>query len=111
MPGIRKHGCAASLSSQPGLWIGRGLVRFVGALFPVEIAGWIASALRRVAVVVAFGLGLETLQRSPGLHQSAVDGEVLLGDQLRALGQAQDPLKEQPSHIGLQQPVAMVRES
>jgi hypothetical protein len=36
---------------------------------------------------------------------------VLLGDQLRALGLAQDALKEQPSDIRLQQPIAIVRDA
>src|SRR4029078_13111224 len=48
-------------------------MRVVGTLFPVEIAGWIASTLRWIAVVIAFGLGPEALQGSPGLHQAGRD--------------------------------------
>src|SRR6188768_4105275 len=73
MPGIREHSGAASLSSQLGLRVRRGLMRVVGTLFPVEIAGWIASTLRWIAVVIAFGLGPEALQGSPGLHQAGRD--------------------------------------
>ena len=52
----------------------------------------------------------EALHRRPGLDQRAVDREVLVREQRLDLRQPQKRGKELPRHLGLEQPVAIVRE-
>ena len=67
----------------------------------------VASRSRRLVGAV---LGTEALDRGPGFHQRAIDREVLVRQKASDLGVAQHCCEKLASDIGVEQPVAVLRE-
>lgn len=68
---------------------------------------------RATAVIVgrrALRLRLEALHRRPGLHQGAIDREMLVRQERRHLSMGKDRGHDLARHLGAQQPVAVLRE-
>jgi hypothetical protein len=74
----------------------------VGAFLSMEVRIGIAPAVlgRRLAGAI---LRLDTLHRGPGLHQRAVDREVIAGQMLLRLGLRQHRSQELGCDVPLQQ--------
>lgn len=98
MPAIAELGrLAVALAHESRLGIGRALMRGVRALLALEVdhPGAVITVLGRGAI-----LGLEALERSPGIDQRAVDREVVRGQQLLLAGQIDDLIEEASSDVG-----------
>src|SRR4030088_828258 len=85
---------------------GRG-VRGVAALLAVKIALAIAARAGRIVRTV---LRPETLHRGPGRNLRTVDREVLVRQQPAQLVMIHELGEELPRHVGLKQPIAVLRE-
>src|SRR5437899_8853672 len=112
---------AFALTRQPGLHVGAGDVSVVGTLLAVEVDLNIAAAALawgrppRVALGLALAAEvgaarLEALERGPGLEQGAVNGEVLIGEQLQLTSLVEHGLEEESADVVLQEPVAVLGE-
>src|SRR2546421_992519 len=112
---------AFALTRQPGLHVGAGDVSVVGTLLAVEVDLNIAAAALawgrppRVALGLALAAEvgaarLEALERGPGLEQGAVNGEVLVGEQVQLTSLVEHGLEEESADVVLQEPVAVLGE-
>src|ERR1017187_7429107 len=101
---------AVALANELGLRIGGGFVGVVASLLAFEVAPAIAVA-RTARVLSLRLLLLEALQRSPGLDQSRVDREVLIGDPMLGLRKPDYLGEEQVGHLVFEQPRLVLRES
>src|SRR5258708_22170651 len=99
---------ATSLAVQSRLRISRRLVSVVRPLLAPEIHGRITGIVPAVASRRV--LSLEALPARPGLDQSAVHGEVLVGEKTDTRPLGENLLQEDRRHVALEQPRSVLRE-
>lgn len=88
---------SATLAEELCFRVGNRCMGFVDQLLATEITGRVLAGRRRRVIV----LGLEALDGGPGLDQGAVNAEVILGEQLLALGLLKDFRQEPGGNVGL----------
>src|SRR5579871_905494 len=81
-----------TFADQSGIGIGSGGVRVVSTYLPTEIA--------TVSIIVTV-LTLEALMRCPRFQQRAIDGEVVVTDQILHSSQQHRMLEEVLSNLGI----------
>jgi hypothetical protein len=124
VPGQTELGLAAvALARQPGLGVGGREVGLVRAPLASEVDLLVATAAAgggrsataptsfRLPLATQVGLGLEALERSPGLEQGAVDGEVIVGEQVLLASLPQHGLEEGPGDVVVEQPAPVLGEA
>ncbi len=96
-----------SLAGRPLLRIGGALVGGVGTFLALEIHHpcAVATGFGRFAV-----LGLEALEKGPGVDQDAVHGEVIGGQQLVLAGQTHHLVEDASGDVGSHQSLAQAAE-
>lgn len=108
MPAVAQFGrLAVAFPHEPRVWIGGALVGGVRALlaFEVDHPGAVAAVLRRFAI-----LALEAFERGSRFDQGAIDSEMIRGQKLFPVGQADHFVKEAARNIGRNQAFAQSAE-